>query len=189
VLSVRSFVLAAVLATAAVAQAGELTVPPATQVSMLAKLLQFDRDFRSHAGDAAHILVVEAPGHAESHRVAQQLKGGLESIGTIGGLGVVVDLVPYAGGAELTRTCSKGGIAAVYLAPDFSEAQVREIARYLGGISVLTASSAPSDVPSGAVVGFDLVDGKPKILVNLLQAEKQGVSFSSSFLSVAKVFR
>jgi len=43
-------------------------------------------------------------------------------------------------------------------------------------------------VPRGIVLGFDLVGGKPKMLVNLGQARKQHVAFMAEVLKLAKVF-
>jgi len=41
----------------------------------------------------------------------------------------------------------------------------------------------------GAVIGFDLVSGKSKILVNLPQAKKQSVNLDSNVLTIATVFK
>ena len=43
-------------------------------------------------------------------------------------------------------------------------------------------------VPKGAVLGFDLVSGKPKLLVHLTQAKKQNAAFKAEALKLMKVF-
>jgi hypothetical protein len=48
----------------------------------------------------------------------------------------------------------------------------------------------PDYVPrGGAVIGFELVSGKAKILVNLPQAMKQNVRLDSNVLMIATVFK
>ena len=52
---------------------------------------------------------------------------------------------------------------------------------------MLSVAADPGEVPKGIVLGFDLVSGKPKIVVHLGQAKKQEVSFKAEFLKLAKV--
>jgi hypothetical protein len=179
----------ALLGLARGASAGELVVPVAIQVEMLGKLVGFDRGFKDRAGPQARVLVLEAPGRGESKRAAQQLKAALEKRETFGGLPQVSELATYLGPKELAAACGERHVALVYLAPGFTDDEVRAMAKALAGVNVLTAAAAASDVAAGAVVGFDLVEGKPKILVNLPQAQKQGVSFASSLLSLARVLQ
>ena len=40
---------------------------------------------------------------------------------------------------------------------------------------------------AGMVLGFDLVSGRPKLLIHVAQARKQNVSFPGSVLSLMKV--
>jgi len=46
----------------------------------------------------------------------------------------------------------------------------------------------PDYVPAGIVLGFDLVSGRPKLLVNIEQAKKQQVSLPASVLKLMKVY-
>ena len=43
------------------------------------------------------------------------------------------------------------------------------------------------DVPKGIVLSFDLVSGKPKIVVHLGQAKRQDVQFKAELLKLARV--
>jgi hypothetical protein len=56
-------------------------------------------------------------------------------------------------------------------------------------VSVLSVGDVPEYVPDGVVLGFDLEAGKPKLLVNLDQARRQNVEFTSDVLRLMKVYR
>jgi hypothetical protein len=43
-------------------------------------------------------------------------------------------------------------------------------------------------VPAGIVLGFDVVSGRPKLLVNLTQAKRQNVSLRAEALKLMKVY-
>jgi len=183
----RWLVVSCVVLACRVGLAGELVVPIPVQVEMLSKLVAFDRGFRDRVGSEAHVVVVEVPGNGESHRAAQQIRGRFVQQPNLAGVPLTLDILTYAGAAPLAASCAERKIHLVYLAPGFAEPEVRAIAKALDGVNVLTASAAASDVPAGSVVGFDLVEGKPKILVNLPQARKQGVVFAATLLSLARV--
>jgi hypothetical protein len=61
------------------------------------------------------------------------------------------------------------------------------MATALVGVDVLTAGATRSFVREGIVVGFDLVGGKPKLLVHLGQARKQNVKLTARFLNLVEV--
>ena len=61
------------------------------------------------------------------------------------------------------------------------------ISRSLAGTSVLSAAAEARAVELGAVLGFDLVSGKPKLLFSLGQAGRQGVDLSAHVLRLMAV--
>jgi hypothetical protein len=52
---------------------------------------------------------------------------------------------------------------------------------------VLTVASSAQDVENGIVLGFDVISGKPKLVVSLTQARKQNVAFNAAVLKMMKV--
>jgi hypothetical protein len=71
--------------------------------------------------------------------------------------------------------------------PGFSESELAAIAEACAGISVLSVGALARYVERGTVLAFDLVGGKPKLLVNLTRARKQQVDLSSSVLKLMRV--
>ena len=63
------------------------------------------------------------------------------------------------------------------------------VAEALTGKDVMTIGSRAGYAERRAVVSFDLVSGKPKLIVNLPQAKRQNVKFSARLLKLAEVIR
>jgi len=99
-----------------------------------------------------------------------------------------VSVVAYSNPKRLAEGVEKRGAAMVYLTPGLHD-DVGAIGRALEQHDVLTISAASGDVPRGAVLGFELVSAKPKLLVNLPQAKLQNVSFKPALLKLARVIR
>ncbi len=75
----------------------------------------------------------------------------------------------------------------MYLTPGFEAAELKAISSSLAGASVLSAGAVASFVRDGVVLSFDLVSGKPKLLVHIRRARDQKVELSSYVLKLVKV--
>jgi hypothetical protein len=53
--------------------------------------------------------------------------------------------------------------------------------------SILTAAAMADYVSNGAVIGFDVVSGRPRILVHLAQARRQNVDLTAQVLKLAVI--
>jgi Tat protein translocase TatB subunit len=78
-----------------------------------------------------------------------------------------------------------GGPALMGPAP--TDAEVAAIGEAFEGGNVLTASASPTIVKKGVVLGFDLVSGRAKLLIDLKQAAKQRVVFGPDILGLMAV--
>jgi hypothetical protein len=165
-----------------------VSVPAELQAELFAKLASYDRNFPARARATATILVVQKPGSARSSLSAAALKSAFARVERVGGVPAAVQIVPYEGASSLVERCRSTGAAAVYLTAGLDE-DVGALSGALAGHDVLSASAVPEHVPSGVVLGFELVSGKPKILVNLEAARRQNVSFKAEVLKLMKVFR
>jgi hypothetical protein len=52
----------------------------------------------------------------------------------------------------------------------------------------LTVAAIPDYVELGVVLGFDVLSGRPKLLVHLGQARRQHVDLRADLLKLARVF-
>jgi hypothetical protein len=169
------------------ASAEEVAVPVPLQIELFAKVAAYDKNLPARAGAAVRVLVLSKSSDPDSERFAQQAKNQLEKKNTIAGLPVEVSSLGFSDAAALAKHVKSKRIAAIYLSSGFASAEIVTLAKALEGVSVLTAGAVPKQVSAGVVLGFDLVGGKPKLLVHLKQAKKQKVELSSKLLKLVKV--
>ena len=167
--------------------AGAVRVPIELQVKLLGKVAGYDRKMKSRAGSEVQVLVVYRDGNATSERTSGKMRRELRGLDEIAGLPFRVHLHDYEGPEPLREAIHEHGAAIAYFAPGFSQERTR-IADALAGADVLSVASVATDVP-GLVLGFDLVSSKAKMLLDLRQARRQNVSFSSKVLKLMKVYR
>jgi uncharacterized protein DUF4154 len=163
-------------------------VPARLQAELLAKVAAYDGKFLARARGRALVLVVVAPRVADSERFGAQIRAELAKQTRIGGVEHMEDVIELVSPADLARTCRQRQPAIVYLAPALSDA-VPSIAEALAGLDLLSVSALASDVERGAVLGFDVLSGKPKLVVNLARARLQNVAFKPDLLRLARVLQ
>jgi hypothetical protein len=163
-------------------------VPAAIEVQLLSKLEAYDRNFAARAGDTARVLLVAKPGSAKSDLSTADMKAALARIERIGGLPHQETVVPFTGADALAQRCRDEHVAVVFLSAGFDD-EVDAIRTSLSNANVLTLAADPTYVPRGIVLGFELESGKPRVVINLEQARRQGVDFSSDVLRLMTVYR
>ena len=165
-----------------------MLLPVPLQVELLVKVAGYDRNMAARAGDRIRVVILTKAGNDESTRVAALAEKALAEKDTIAGLPHERSVVPFADAPALAQLCRARRVGIVYLTPGFTDAEIAAMAASLDGVDVFTAASLADYVPKGVVLGFDLVSGKPKLLVHLGQARKQNVSLSAEVLKMVKVY-
>lgn len=179
--------LAAVLTPERVTADGdEVTVPLGLQVDLLGRAAAYDRTFAAADGAEARILVVQRSGSAVSARAAAQLDAAMGRMARIGTRPARSSVVTFTGAAALRAQVERERAAIVYLTPGLGE-DVARIAAALEGVPVLTVSAVSTDADRGAVLSFELIAARPKLVVNLRQARRQRVEFMPQLLRLARV--
>lgn len=161
-------------------------VPPAIQAQLVAKIAAYDRNFGARAGGTARVLVAYKPSDVESTRFATLVVNALNDLGDIAGKPKQVETFAFGGAAGLASRCGVGKASLLYLSTGL-EGDLAAIAKALEGVDVLDYGATREHAQKGAVVGFALEEGKPKLIVNLAQAKAQNVSFKAEFLKLAQV--
>jgi uncharacterized protein DUF4154 len=178
--------LAACLLTGRAA-AEEVSVPVSLQMDLLLKVASYDKNLRRRAGDRVLVAVLVNPKDADSGRVAAQALAALAEATDVDGLPVMPLSVEYTDGPALSRLADESRVAVLYVAPGFTPGELDAIAQAFDGHSVLSAGALAKYTERGTVLGFDLVGGKPKLLVHLARAKRQQVELSSAVLKLMRV--
>lgn len=168
--------------------ADDVSVPISLQVELLGRVAAYEQRFASQPNAEAVVLIVVRRGHAESVRAAGQIEAGIRRAATLGGRRVRTVQHSYSNAATLRAGVDSNEAAIAYLTPGLGD-QVAGIARSLEGAPVLTVSAVGADAERGIVLSFELVAARPTLVVNLRQARRQGVAFSSQFLRLARVIQ
>lgn len=166
---------------------GEI-VPLPLQVKLCAKVVKYDKNFAKRARDRVRVAVLVDDGIADSRYAASTLRRELEDTREIAGLPISVDVINYGDARALRALVDARHFTLLYLTPGFSD-RAGPIASSLAGADLISVSAMAGDVPSGIVLGFDLVSSQPKLWVNLSAAQKQNVAFEPQALKLMKVFR
>ncbi len=183
----RTSLAAAAAVWVAPARAEDVVVPVPLQIKLLVKVAGYDKNLPARAGKKVKVHVSAKAKDQDAQRIAAAAVAALAEHDSIAGLPIEVSSSAFASGADLKKLIQKEKLAIVYLATGLSAAEVDGVASALEGVDVLSASAAPGDVARKIVLGFDLVSGKPKLLVHLGQAKKQNVALSADVLKLAKV--
>jgi hypothetical protein len=163
-----------------------VAVPIPLQIELLVKVAAYDRNLPTRARGVVRTVVLLKRDHAQSKVVAEQALRALAGR-SVAGLPAESALHAFSDGAGLAERVRGGRASILYAAPGFGDRELLTIARSLSGLSVLSSAAVADFVRMAVAVGFDLVSGKPKLLVNVRRAREQGVDLSSQVLKLARV--
>jgi hypothetical protein len=179
------------LSTLVVAGAGHaddtIDVPVELQVDLLGRVAPYERGLARASGEL-RVLVVSRRGHAVSTRTAAQLVSVLRRTGTMLERPMRIDELAFESWPAVLAVATSRGISVVYLTPGLEEG-LSAMSETFAGHRILTVSTVGSYVPRGAVLGFEIVSSRPRIVVNLAQARRQQLDFSAQLLRLARVLQ
>lgn len=187
--SARLAVLLALLTStlALVAHAEPATAPFPVQAQILARILPYDRGFAARVKGDVVVLLLQKANDSESSNAVQQMGRALNDIGEVRKAKIRVHTLEYTSAAALAAACASQGVHVLYVAPGF-RGQVAAIARALVGSGILSVAAVEPYVQEGAVLGVDIVSGKPRMSIHLAQSRAQKIDFPAAVLNLAKVY-
>lgn len=162
------------------------SVPANLQAQLVVKVAAFDRNFAARAGATAKIVIVQRAGDADSTRLASAVAKTLGELGDVAGKPKQIEVVAFAGAQAIADRVKNGHLAIVFFSLGL-EGDLPAIAAALNGVDVLTYGATAAHAAKGTVVGFDLEESKPKLVVNPARAKAQNVSFKAELLKLARL--
>jgi hypothetical protein len=167
------------------ARAEDVAVPLPMQVQLFSSVADYDKAFAERAKGKVKVVLLTSK-NPDSTRAASQIQGALGRLAQIAGMPHEESTVKFESGAALANLCRSQGISVVFVMPGF-QSEIADIKTSLDGVNVLTVATLGSYVQQGIVLGFDVISGKPKLLVNLPQSRAQKVAFKAELLKMVKV--
>jgi hypothetical protein len=166
----------------------KLEVPAQVQAQLIGKLAPYDRNFVERAGQKVVVAIVTRSANIDSARAGSQMQGALRELGPVAGLPHEEVVVTWSGGKNLRDLCIERKVAIVYFTPGLGE-DIAATVEALAGMNILTIAGAVGYVGMGVMLGFELVSGQTKLVLNLPQAKRQGVSFRADVLRLMRIIQ
>ncbi len=163
------------------AVADELPVP--LQVQLLSKMSTYVSNFAPADATAVKVLVVHPAAKEGPSRGAQALVSALTQAGKLGQYTAEPMLVGFTDLKKFQATLAAEKPQVIYLAPELDPKATAEIVEAASTSTVLTISGVSDHVKLGVVLGFSLVEARPRVLVNLKTAQKQNIVFLAGLVS------
>jgi len=166
------------------------SVPVARQVVILMRVLAYDGNLKSRAGDTVNIAILRKKGHAASESMANVMAQafGALAVTQVSGLPIVVSRLNFTGEDALRKAITGAGIDFVYVC-DGLDADLDAIERVTRQLKVMSVGSKQSQVEKGLTIGVFQMEDKCTILLNLSASRLEGISFAADLLRLAKVIR
>jgi YfiR/HmsC-like len=185
---VRHALCAALLSAAlpVVSAAEDLALPAEVEAKLSASVAGYERTMAARASDRVVIAIITNPSDRDSTRAALQLQQGFSEVDRIGKLPHEEFILPWTGGVALTEACVRRKVNIVFISTGLDHA-IEPVVKTLERLGVLTIAGSLPYVMKGVVLGFDLVSGRPKVVINLTMAKKQGLEFRADLLRLARV--
>lgn len=162
--------------------AGADELPVNLQVQLLSKMSTYVSGFAPADATSVKILVVYPGGPKDPpSRGAQALMASITQTGQIGRFTAEPKLIAFVEGKKFQGTVAAEKAQVIYLAPELDEKSTQEIVDAAG--PVITISGNADHVKLGVVLGFSLVEARPRVLINLKTAQKQNIVFLNGLVS------
>ena len=183
-------VLASLLSTSA-AGTEPMPFPPDVQITLLLKILTYDRSFSVKAKSGVMIGVVFVASDAESVKAKDDIIKTLQLVAdrTIKNVPIKAVALEYTNPKSLAETVRTQGINVFYIAPGNANT-LNELLRMSHTRGITTATGVPEYVQRGVAIGIGKkADQKPDILINLPSSRQEGSEFDASLLRIATVVK
>jgi hypothetical protein len=164
---------------------------PDVQITLLLKILTYDRSFPVKARSGVKIGVVYVASDPESVQVKDEILKTLQLVAdrTIKNVPITAVALEYKDPKALAAAVRSGGINVFYIAPGNAES-LTELLRMSHTKGITTATGVPEYVQRGVAIGIGIkADKKPDILINLPSSRQEGSEFDASLLRIARVVK
>ncbi|MCU0241884.1 MAG: YfiR family protein [Vicinamibacteria bacterium] len=168
----------------------QMAVGADLQVTLLLKILTYDRKLEERSGGALNIGVVTAPTDPASQRATDEISNTLQKFlgKTVKGLKLEYYMHEYSTPERLLAWINNKKINVLYLSPGHTK-NLPAITKISQEQKKTTMTGVPAYVERGVAVGIGERQAKPQILINLSSSKLEGSEFDASLLRIATVIK
>ena len=164
-------------------------VPAPLRSAIIVRSVGYESSFASRKGEAV-IAVVTAqsgPSAADGREVAAVLTKLLGS-NKVAGRKVRVVQITHESTAKTASELGRHRAEVVYMGASL-ESVIKEIPVKVGGVPRVLVCAKGADVGHGCTLGVELAGNKPRLVLDLKQANRAGLRFRPAFLKLARIVR
>jgi hypothetical protein len=169
------------------ATAADTRLPTRLLVSIVMKVLTYDKNLVQRCPLGLIVGVVSLSGNKESMNEGEDLVNELEanSLNTVKGLSISVESLGITNISDLRRKVEKEDINILFLGPAL-EPMISDILKLAYSNKILVVTGEPNYVQAGVAIGVVQRNRKPKIQVNANSAFAQGAKMDARLLQLAE---
>lgn len=176
------------LVTAAIVAAAGL-VPAPLRSAIILRSVGYERAFADRKGDAVLAVVAAKSGSsADDGREVTALTAKLTASTKVAGRTVRVVQITHESSAKTVAELGQQRAEIVYIGSGL-ESLIPEIPTQEGGIHRVLVCAKGADVGRGCTFGVELAGEKPRLVLDLNQANRTGLRFQPEFLKLARIVR
>jgi hypothetical protein len=168
------------------ASAEEPSIPLDLQAQLSAKIIEYVESPPLGGGDRLALGILVNARDAESMRAGVELRAAFARVSGSGRRTFDVQIIQWNSASALADEITRRKLAIVYLTPGLLSnlsAVVSAVARR----RVLTIAAVDAYVAGGAILGYELSSGHPRMILNLRQAKTQEVVLRAALMKLVRI--
>jgi uncharacterized membrane protein len=168
------------------AVAEEPSIPLDLQAQLSAKIVEYVESPPLGGAEQVPIGVLVKARDADSMRAGIELRAAFARVGSSSRRTFDVQIIQWAGAGALVEELAHRKLAIIYLTPGLSA----DLAAVIGAVAhrrVLTIAAVDTYVAEGAILGYELSSGHPRMILNLRQAKSQEVLLRAALMKLARI--
>lgn len=168
--------------------AEKMPVPADIQLTLLMKILTYDRALKERCPESINIGVLYNSKDESSVEAKGEIVDVLNKYAgrKVSKLPFEYSEVDWQSKDSLINWIQENKINMLYIAPGFSE-QIKEITAITQELNILSTTGIPKYVKKGVSICIGLKNEKPQIIVNLESSKEEGVDLDAKMLRIAKL--
>ena len=167
------------------ASAEEPTIPIDLQVQLSAKITEYVQS-PSLEGERLPLAILVNSRDAESMRAGAELRAAFGRVIGAGRRDFDAQIIPWASANSLIDEMARRKVAILYVTPGLSS-ELEAIVGALAHRPILTIAAVDTYVARGAILGYELSSGHPRMILNLRQAKSQDVVLRAALMKLVRI--